>query len=147
MPRPKVQFCPKGHDKTIVGLTLSNGCKACQKMRYASPEARAANISRPQYRVNYSNQNWKRHGILNEKGAQFAFVDYDRLYQIQGGRCAFPGCGKHQTETKESMHVDHDHITGKVRSLLCSVCNRITVGHHTIQTAEKLVEYLRNHAS
>jgi hypothetical protein len=48
-------------------------------------------------------------------------IEYDRLYQIQGGACAI--CRTHQTELNKSLHVDHDHKTNIVRGLLCSSCN------------------------
>lgn len=49
--------------------------------------------------------------------------DYDRMFQEQGGRCAI--CRTDQTGHKAHyrMHVDHDHLTGKVRGLLCNQCN------------------------
>jgi hypothetical protein len=43
--------------------------------------------------------------------------DYRRLYDEQGGCCA--GCG----DFHERLHVDHCHRTGRVRGLLCRVCN------------------------
>ncbi len=49
--------------------------------------------------------------------------DYDRMYNEQQGRCAI--CGKHQSELKRKLHVDHNHITGKVRGLLCMPCNSL----------------------
>lgn len=47
--------------------------------------------------------------------------EYNELFQNQEGRCAI--CKKHQTELKRVMAVDHCHMTGKVRGLLCGPCN------------------------
>jgi len=48
--------------------------------------------------------------------------EYNRLFEIQHGKCAI--CGKHQTEEKKALSVDHCHATGAVRGLLCGNCNR-----------------------
>lgn len=56
---------------------------------------------------------------------------YEHLLQKQGGACALCGLpsAKKQARVKggpvipERLHVDHDHRTGKVRGLLCWVCN------------------------
>jgi hypothetical protein len=52
----------------------------------------------------------------------FSVDEYDSLYEKQQGRCAIchtdnPG-GPHNR-----LYVDHDHITGKIRGLLCQQCN------------------------
>jgi len=46
--------------------------------------------------------------------------DYDRMWRDQNGACRI--C-KTVFETERHACVDHDHNTGKVRSLLCSFCN------------------------
>jgi hypothetical protein len=46
---------------------------------------------------------------------------FERLLVVQGDRCALPGCDGQPTD------VDHDHITGRVRGLLCRRCN-VAVG-------------------
>jgi len=46
--------------------------------------------------------------------------DYARLYREQGGVCAI--C-KGVPKPGERFHVDHDHETGALRSLLCGKCN------------------------
>jgi hypothetical protein len=47
-------------------------------------------------------------------------ADYDELLAAQGGGCAV--CGEPPPEGR-SLHVDHDHATGRVRGLLCFRCN------------------------
>lgn len=50
--------------------------------------------------------------------------EYDRMRADQHDRCAI--CGTPDAGGRR-WHVDHDHITGKVRGLLCSACN-LTLG-------------------
>lgn len=47
--------------------------------------------------------------------------DYNMMFESQKGCCAI--CGRHQSEEKKALHVDHDHETGKIRGLLCQKCN------------------------
>lgn len=47
--------------------------------------------------------------------------DYDFKYTQQEGRCAI--CNRHESEFKKRLHVDHDHMTGDIRGLLCQQCN------------------------
>lgn len=44
--------------------------------------------------------------------------DFKKLLAKQKGKCAI--CKKR----KQTLHVDHNHKTGKVRGLLCGNCNR-----------------------
>jgi len=46
---------------------------------------------------------------------------YNEMFNAQEGRCAI--CGRHQTEFKKRLAVDHCHKTEKVRGLLCHGCN------------------------
>lgn len=47
-------------------------------------------------------------------------VEYAAMLEAQGGLCSL--CGR--PPGKRRLDVDHDHTTGAVRSLLCSLCNR-----------------------
>ncbi len=42
--------------------------------------------------------------------------EFDEMLAAQGGRCAI--CGKPDPD-----NVDHDHVTGRVRGILCWNCN------------------------
>jgi hypothetical protein len=46
-------------------------------------------------------------------------ADYEALLVAQSGRCAI--CRKKPEKVR--LAVDHDHVTGKVRGLLCTCCN------------------------
>jgi hypothetical protein len=54
------------------------------------------------------------------------FAEYEALVEKQQGRCALCGnTGSVHAKRQEAptLHVDHDHVTGRVRGLLCLVCN------------------------
>jgi len=70
---------------------------------------------------------------------------YDAMLEAQDGSCAI--CGKHKKSADDrSMHVDHDHRTGKVRAILCYLCN---VGLANFRETPALflaaVDYLERH--
>ena len=44
-------------------------------------------------------------------------AEYDEMVEAQGGFCAL--CGE-----RPAQHVDHDHMTGRVRGVLCFCCNQ-----------------------
>lgn len=55
--------------------------------------------------------------------------EYNLMYEQQGGCCAI--CGIHERDSSgrwHKLHIDHSHITNKVRGLLCNDCN-IGIGY------------------
>lgn len=44
------------------------------------------------------------------------------MLAAQDGKCAVCGTGK-PGDRSESWSIDHDHVTGAVRGLLCTSCN------------------------
>ena len=67
-------------------------------------------------------------------------AQYEEMLEKQGGVCAL--CGKHPS--KNSLCVDHSHVTGRVRGLLCYFCNKTLwwIERHP-QTWPKLYGYLK----
>ena len=47
--------------------------------------------------------------------------EYNNKLKKQKNRCAI--CNKHRNKFKRNFAVDHCHTTGKIRDLLCGVCN------------------------
>lgn len=48
---------------------------------------------------------------------------YEYVLEDQGGKCAI--CGRPPKPGGRRLNIDHDHITGAVRGLLCASCNRM----------------------
>lgn len=76
----------------------------------------------------------KRYGIT--------LADYNRMFSGQDGKCAI--CGNEHVEGSAKLAVDHNHMTGKVRGLLCRDCNQ-AIGHmhDSIELLEKAIIYLK----
>lgn len=69
--------------------------------------------------------------------------DYDNLYAQQEGKCGI--CGVDVTHT--SGYVDHCHITGKIRGILCQKCNTgLGMLGDTLQALQKATQYLVNNS-
>jgi len=64
----------------------------------------------------------------------------EELIAKHGNQCAL--CQKHRDAFKMSFSVDHSHKTGRIRGLLCYRCNKFLVGRNTIETAQKILDYL-----
>ena len=57
---------------------------------------------------------------------QISIEEYNSMFIKQGGVCAICGrveTAKHQSGTVRKLAVDHNHLTGKIRGLLCGNCN------------------------
>jgi hypothetical protein len=78
-----------------------------------------------------------RHGITSE--------GYTKMLLNQNGCCEI--CGKPHTDYKRSFHVDHNHLTGNIRGLLCVRCNA-GIGYFKDNTdlLEKAKLYLTKYA-
>ena len=66
---------------------------------------------------------------------------YNEMLTKQNGKCAI--CGDPPTGIKKSLCVDHDHKTGKIRSLLCDNCNNgLGRFRDSIKNLNKAIKYL-----
>lgn len=68
--------------------------------------------------------------------------EHEALFIQQKFCCAI--CGTHQSELSKALCVDHDHLTGEVRGLLCNCCNMVLGKFDdNISLFEKAIEYLK----
>lgn len=69
--------------------------------------------------------------------------EYAEIHAFQGGKCFI--CQR-ATGARKKLSVDHCHVTGYTRGLLCLPCNRNILGHARDEIAffERCIEYLKN---
>ncbi len=94
-----------------------------EKQRIASLKWRNANLEKArqawrEFIKRYPHHNrekmWRRQGI------KLRWDDFLALLTAQEYRCANDGCG---VKLSQSSPVDHDHISGAIRGILCLKCN------------------------
>ncbi len=96
--------------------------------------------SNPDRRVANLRSNLRRYGLTLEQ--------YEEMLAAQDGRCAVCGSQPDPNGIKASsrLHVDHDHVTGANRSLLCTRCNQ-GIGYFSDNpaTLRAAAEYIEKH--
>jgi hypothetical protein len=95
--------------------------------RRSNPDRNSANFRKSQLKRNF--------GITSE--------EYESMAKNQNDRCLV--CGAHRDSLKRDLAVDHCHITGKVRGLLCSRCNTgIGLLKDSPEVLKSALRYLEN---
>jgi len=149
----KCSRCKK--TKSINDFWSSKTCKGgyrtiCKKCNY---------ISRQNYRRNNldKRRRQERKYKTSEKGQRvtrksrlkckydLTLEEWQQMYNEQKGCCAI--CGIHQDKLIRSLEIDHNHVTGKVRKLLCIKCN-LGLGYFGVdllesELLEKAVKYIK----
>ena len=67
--------------------------------------------------------------------------EYNIILQNQNGGCAI--CGAKIGNGSKRLGVDHNHITGKVRGILCNACNTGIGLLNNIELLNKAIEYIK----
>lgn len=80
-------------------------------------------------------QSWKKAGILD-----MTIEKYNEILESQNHKCAV--CNKPSSFFKKALGVDHNHITGKYRGILCDNCNR-ALGY--LKESEEIIINLLNY--
>ena len=86
----------------------------------------------------------KRKGYGLKEKYNITLEQYNEMLIKQNSKCAT--CGKDQSKFKRAFDVDHNHITGKIRGLLCINCNLIIGNaYENINTLKEIIDYLNKH--
>ena len=98
-------------------------CLDCRRKQQRAIDRKPENVARSKeyHRVHREQRikTMRKYSLKSVYG--LTLDDFNRMFEDQNGCCKL--CGKHQSELKKSLHIDHNHVTGEVRGLLCSDCN------------------------
>jgi hypothetical protein len=110
-------------------------CKTCRKNKVASNPSRNPNV-RNKYLKEWRDKNKDKLYLQNRqsylhRAYNLTVEQYNNLRHTQNYCCSI--CNKHEVELQtnvgktndQALYVDHDHVTGKVRALLCLNCNTL----------------------
>lgn len=76
-----------------------------------------------------------------KRGYGLSLVEWKQMLESQNGVCAV--CRLPMTQ----VNVDHDHLTGKVRGLLCQPCNNgLGCFKDSVSSLSSAIHYLNHHA-
>lgn len=107
--------------------------------RINNPDAVRAKARKQYNPITSKVSSWKRIGIKD--------MTYDRYLSMlseQNNCCAI--CGIESKNLKRKLDVDHDHITGIARGLLCTPCNSgIGKLKDSVEMLEKAISYLKQY--
>ena len=132
-----MKICSKcGISKDLSGFYTDKGTKS----GYKSNCKKCCRITQKEWEINNKEKRRK----YRLKGAYGITVEeYNNLYTKQKGQCAI--CGSDKCITGRRLSVDHCHKTGKVRGLLCQLCNTaIGKFDDDIELLEAAIKYLKN---
>jgi len=117
---------------------ISIYCKICVRLK--SKEYKSKNRKKVLAKKKIYNDN---NGYVIRLKARYNLTidDYKKMVIKQNNRCYI--CGNLDTR---KLCVDHNHITGEVRALLCYRCN-ISLGliNESVETLQSMVEYIKKY--
>jgi hypothetical protein len=150
----KKNKCIRGHQLTdetrlrrfIDGKWKLYGCRVCaldrsRRWHQDNKEDELLN-SKKRYLLN-------RTDIIERTKARQCFVKHgitlqqrEEILKQQNGCCANIGCRR---EIPKGGHLDHNHVTGKIRGILCSQCNMVLgLVNDSCERLRGLEKYLEN---
>ncbi len=118
---------------TMDGLHVA--CKECndtyQRNRYRTDEV---------FR-NKRKLKWRRWSYKHQYG--ITIEQYNEMLRLQQNQCAI--CHKEASKERQHLSVDHCHLTGKIRGLLCDRCNVSLGTLENVEFVKRANLYLGNY--
>lgn len=102
-------YCRHAHNLRVVGTHPNGDCRECSRISTRKTYLKYPNARTAARRLRV----FKTYGLTADQ--------FDALMLAQDGKCAI--CRRLPSEKKKTLHIDHDHVSGRVRGLLCHECN------------------------
>jgi Recombination endonuclease VII. len=123
-----VEFTPFNSVKNGMG-GIRHECKDCHNQK--------KNAIRSLDKEKYSQYNWE---YMLKRSFNITPEQYNEMLETQGSKCAV--CNS-ECIRYDKLSVDHDHVTNKVRGLLCHRCNTaLGLLQDNPEIISNLLEYL-----
>lgn len=158
-----MKICPKcqlEQDDSEFNKNYRDGlrglCKKCKRQDkiLASRELRKVKAEEKKqaskyYKENYEKIKLQQRASWLKKNYNITIEQYDEMLKKQNNACAI--CLKPESRlnikgTVQALAVDHEHVTGKIRGLLCLRCNRYLVGvgnENNIESLRKNIDLMQ----
>lgn len=113
--------------------------KAYRKRHYEENREKAIERSKDWVR---RNPETRKRNIL-KSSHNISLETYNQMFVDQKGCCKC--CGRHQSILPKGLFIDHCHITGNIRGLLCTGCNTaLGMVKDNKQTLSNMIKYLED---
>ncbi|MGH7974898.1 MAG: endonuclease domain-containing protein [bacterium] len=106
-----------------MGQDRNTYARAYHKKRYRNDPA-----FREKERLRRNLSNLKHYGIT--------LIQYNDMVRRQNGKCLI-------CDGFKKLVIDHNHVTGKVRGLICRACNHFLIAFDNAQIYNRILSYLK----
>jgi hypothetical protein len=112
-------------------------CSRCYMREFESRPETKERIAKRRNSIEYKEHCKK---YLLQRNYGLTIEDKNKIIESQSGLC--PICLR-ALGINQGIHIDHDHVTGKIRGILCLNCN-VAMGHFhdSIPTLKNAIKYL-----
>ena len=137
--KPRIEFY-QSKGKT------SGACKVCKSEMYKDWEKRNPEKRKQLHQDFYAKKKERMRWYWIESKYGMTKEKYNELLQQQNNGCKICGATEAKHRSSNNLLVDHCHVTGNYRGLLCNRCNTsLGFVNDDIELLENMVKYLKEY--
>lgn len=118
-------------------------CKTCKAAHAREYRKKNADRKKEVDRLHYQNNKERHRETYMIRTYGIDPDQYEQMVRAQEGKCLICDKVPRGTGRTSKLYIDHDHVTGEIRGLLCSRCNSaIGLLDDTPEHLERAIRYL-----